>query len=361
MIDNEERDGKVMAKKPATIQDVALHADVSLKTVSRFINGETNIRPALRERIAAAVRELGYQPKLAARQLAGNRSYVIALIALDHPTSYNARMMIAIGSAARAVGYHLVTELINPADIASDDDFHIQLSVRPDSAILIPPFPDNTAILGFLERQGIPTVRVAPVREGYGTPICVHDEEITTELVRHLIALGHRRIGIVAPPLPEKASETRIAGYRRALDEAGIGFDPLLMVRGKFTFASGVDAANQLLALPQRPTAIFAASDEMAMGVMARAQQLGYNVPRDLAVAGFDDFPESRLSYPALTTVRQPVESIAKAAVFAATGRGGPMPELRHELMIRGSTSGDGKLCTDTLDSVVSWPAQPGR
>ncbi|MCY1672938.1 LacI family DNA-binding transcriptional regulator [Novosphingobium sp. SL115] len=344
-----------MAGKVATIQDVALRADVSLKTVSRFINGETNIRPALRERIAAAVRELGYQPKLAARQLAGNRSYVIALIALARAGSYNARMMIAIGSAARAVGYHLVTELIDPADIPANGDFHIQLSLRPDSAILIPPFPDNGAILDFLERQGIPTVRVAAVHEGYGTPIRVHDETITADLIRHLIALGHRRIGIVAPPLPEKASETRIAGYHRALDEAGIPVDPLLMVRGTFTFSSGVDAANRLLALPQRPTAIFATSDEMAMGVMARAQQMGYRIPQDLAVAGFDDFPESRLSYPPLTTVRQPIDAIARAAVFAATGRGGPVPELRHELLVRGSTSGDGALCLEAEEESLFW------
>lgn len=329
----------------ATIKDVAKLAGVSFKTVSRMINGETNIRPAYRERIEQAIRDLNYQPTLAARQLASQKSFLVSLVVTDTMFSYSARMMVAIAAECRRVGYHLVTEVLPAGTDPMDSTARIDLSVRPDCVILIPPFPDQPAVLAQLEELGIPVVRVAAVKEGYGQIIRADDEPVSVELMRHLIALGHRRIGLVAPPLPEKASESRVRGYHRALAEAGITPDPDLVVRGTFSFESGAAAATQLLALPQRPTAIFAASDGMALGVMARAQQLGYCVPDDLAVAGFDDSEQSRTSFPPLTTVRQPIAEMARAAVALATGRGGAGPEMRPELKTRGSTTGDKALC----------------
>lgn len=335
----------------ATIKDVAREAGVSFKTVSRMINGETNIRPAYRERIEQAIRDLDYQPTLAARQLASHKSFIVSLLLTRAAFSYSSRMMVAIAAACRSVGYHLITEIIdydllNPPDATEE---RIDLSVRPDAVILIPPFPDHWPIIRFLERQSIPVVRVAAVEEGYGVKIRVDDEAISVDLMRHLIGLGHRRIGMIAPPNPpERASESRVRGYLRALEEAGIPFEPALLMRATFSFPSAVAATTDLLALPDRPTAIFAAGDQMALGVMARARQLGYSVPEDLAVAGFDDSSESRTCFPPLTTVRQPIEDIARAAVFAATGRGDPVPHIRQELKIRGSTTGDRALCLET-------------
>ena len=332
----------------STIKDVAKLAGVSFKTVSRYINGETNIREVSRRRIAAAIRELNYQPTLAARQLKSQKSYVISLVVAQSVFSYNARMMLAIAAECRRVGYHLMTEVLSGGFLEGQSEGGIDFSLRPDCVILIPPFPDDTRLLSQLEEQQIPVVRIAAVREGYGSCIRVDDELVSLELMRHFFELGHKRIGMIAPPLPERASESRVRGYRRALEEAGLEFDPALFIRGEFSFASGVNAATELFALANRPTALFAASDEMALGAMARAHQLGYRVPEDVAIAGFDDGLESRLSFPPLTTVRQPIHQIATAAVVAATGRGGPAPDAKPELIVRGSTTGDRIICLQT-------------
>lgn len=335
-----------------TIRDVARHAGVSFKTVSRVINGEPAVRKEMRERVQVAIRELGYQPTLAARQLAGHKSYIISLIAPRVAASYIARIMIATAAECRAVGYHLNMEVIDVAHdrdpVESDDK--VSFSVKPDAVILIPPFADHAGLIGQIESEGLPLVRIAAVGGGYGTRLAVNDENITVALIEHLLELGHRRIGIVAPASPKLASQTRVLGYRRALLAAGITPDPALEVRGDFTFASGAAAATQLMALPQRPTAIFAASDDMALGVMAEAQRLGYRIPDDLAVAGFDDSPQSRLVYPALTTVFQPIAEMARAAVHAAIGRELENFHVRHELRLRGSTTGDRSLCLNQAD-----------
>ncbi|MFY7834927.1 MAG: LacI family DNA-binding transcriptional regulator [Novosphingobium sp.] len=332
----------------ATIKDVATAAGVSFKTVSRFINGETNIRPAYRERIEAAIRELNYQPTLAARQLASQKSFIISLVVADVLFSYNARMMLAIAAECRRVGYHLMTEVLGGEFLQGPNTNRINLSARPDCVILIPPFPDDVNLLRQLEEQGLPVVRIAAIGDGYGTTIRIDDEPVTMELMQHFFDMGHRRIAMIAPPLPERASESRVRGYRRALEEAGIAFDPALLVRCPFSLATAVDATTELLALPDRPTAIFAASDTMALGAMARAHQLGYRVPDDVAIAGFDDAPESRYSFPPITTIRQPIEDMARAAVVAATKRGGPAPEIRQRLKLRGSTTGDRMICRET-------------
>lgn len=333
-----------------TIKDVARHAGVSFKTVSRVINGEEPVRPEKRERVQAAIRELNYQPSLAARQLAGHKSYIVSLIMPRIGMGYIARMAIAIAAECRAVGYHLNIEVIDVDAHAAPINGDISFSVKPDAVILVPPFSDHHTLMERVEGEGLPLVRIASVREGYGTRLCVDDTDITVALMEHLLSLGHRRIGLVAPPLPEKASETRVTGYRRALAVAGIDADRDLEVRGNFSFASGAAAATQLLALPDRPTAIFAAGDQMALGVMAEAQRLGYRIPDDLAVAGFDDSAESRIVFPALTTVCQPITQIARAAVHAAIGRAGPDFQVQHELRLRGSTTGDRSLCLDRFE-----------
>lgn len=330
-----------------TIKDVARVAGVSFKTVSRVINGETNVRPAMRERIETAIRELNYRPTLAARQLASHKSFIVTLVIPRFVASYIARMMIAMAAQCRAVGYHLVTELYEIERDAAGNEVFPQFSVQSDAIILMPPFSDHLPLLEHVASLGTPMVRVAGILEGYGTRIEVDDTEISAELVRHLIGLGHRRIGMIAPPLPVKASETRIAGFMAALEEAGLDFDPKLLVRGDFSFGSGVRAAKHLLALPERPTAIFAASDEMALGVLAVARQLGYAVPGDLAIAGFDDSPESRLVSPPLTTIFQPIADIAGAAVYAATGRGKAPGKLSYRVVLRGSTTGSDELCLE--------------
>lgn len=331
----------------ATIKDVAKAAGVSFKTVSRVVNGEKSVGAALRQRVEAAIRDLGYTPSLAARQLAGQRSFIIGLVVPRAGISYIARMMIALAAACRQAGYHLMTEAVDYDAVQASATGKIHFSARPDAVIVTPPFSNDPALAAHFAAEAIPLVRIATVIEGHGLPIHVDEEPITIELMRHLIAQGHQRIGMIAPPLPVRASEARVSGYRRALEEAGLPFDPDLMRRGDFSFASGVHGATAMLALPDRPTAIFAAGDEMAAGVLAQAQRLGYRVPEDLAVAGFDDSPVARMVFPPLTTVYQPVNEIAQAAVDAAVHGHVPAAPFGYELRIRGSTSGDRQLCLE--------------
>jgi len=331
----------------ATIKDVARVAGVSFKTVSRVVNGETNVGAQIRERVEAAIAELGYKPMLAARQLAGHRQFIIGLIVPRVGGSYVARMMIALAAAARRAGYNLITEPMEMDALRPGARVAVSFSARPDCVILTPPFSNDAHVLAHFEAERIGVVRVAAVGEGYGLPIYVNEEEVSGQLVDHLLGLGHRCIGMVAPPLPVRASEARLAGYLRAIERAGIAFDPELVVRGDFSFASGAAGAMAMLALPRRPTAIFAAGDEMAAGVLAQAGRLGYRVPDDLAVAGFDDAPVARMVFPPLTTVRQPIDDIAAAAVEAAVHQRLPAAGFTYELKVRGSTSGDRQLCLD--------------
>jgi LacI family transcriptional regulator len=156
--------------------------------------------------------------------------------------------------------------------------------------------------------------------------------------MQHLLGLGHRRIGIIAPPLPANATEERIQAYTDALADAGIPFDDSLVIRGDFVFEVGVDATRKLLALDNPPTAIFATSDDMALGVLAAAREMEIRVPEDLAIAGFDDNSEASKVFPALTTIHQPLEEIARVAVQAAI-EGHPIElDFQHKLIVRGST-----------------------
>ncbi|RVU05841.1 LacI family transcriptional regulator [Novosphingobium umbonatum] len=331
----------------ATIKDVAKAAGVSFKTVSRVVNGEKRVGAEARERVQQAIRDLGYKPTLAARQLAGQRSYLIGLVVLGSGISYISRMMIAMGSACRDRGYNLITATLDYKQHNASDTVAISFSARPDSVILTPPYCNDQRILDHFEREKIAVVRVAAVTEGYGLTVPVNEEPCALELMRHLLGLGHKRIGIIAPPLPRRASEARLEAYCKALDEAGIAFDPDLVLRGDFSFAAGVQATTSLMALPDRPTAIFATGDEMAAGVLAEAARLGYRVPDDLAVAGFDDSPIARMVFPPLTTVHQPVPDIARAAVEAAINPAFQPQPFSYQLIIRGSTDGSRQHCLE--------------
>ncbi|NBC35069.1 substrate-binding domain-containing protein [Novosphingobium sp. FSY-8] len=330
-----------------TIKDVAKLAGVSFKTVARVVNGEPSVGKDLRERVEVAIRELGYRPSLAARQLAAQKSFIIGLIVPRAGISYIARMMIAVASACREQGYQVTTETIDWRGDNYNAAESLRFASRPDAVIVAPPFCNDAVFLQGLADQGLPIVRIAGVTDAPGMVIPVHEAPISIRLVEHLIALGHTRIGMVAPPLPIRASEERLVGYRAALAAAGIAYDPDLVIRGDFNFAGGVRAVTEMLALPQRPTAVFAASDDMAAGVLAQAHKLGFRVPDDLAVAGFDDAPLARMVWPPLTTVRQPVSQIAQAAVHAAIHQRVPEVSFQHELIIRGSTNGDRQHCLD--------------
>lgn len=321
-----------------------------MKTVSRVLNGEAHVRPHLRSRVLAAVEELRYRPNQAARQLVTNKSFFISFIMPSRLLAYMAELVLAASIECRAHGYHLISETLENGEEPEKVIERVTSKLRPDGIILAPPLSNDEKMLAAAARAGIPIVRIGALDQQYGETIAIDETIVASHLVDHLIERGHRRIGIVAPPPRFAAAMRRVDGYRQALDRAGIAFDPLLVVGGEFTFASGARGAADLLALQRRPTAIFAANDNMALGVMAMAARLGFTIPDDLAVAGFDDSQNSRMVFPALTTVRQPVAGMARHAVLRLMGKETAGVDLVHELILRGSTTGSRDLAMTDND-----------
>jgi LacI family transcriptional regulator len=341
-----------------TIYDVARAAGVSIKTVSRVLNAEPNVRPALRERVGAAVESLGYRPNISARGLAGSRSFLIvafvdAALTLEHWRSergnnYLDRMQLGAMVRCRASGFHLLVELIDFAASQVEQEVSSVLSaLRPDGVILTPPSSDDATVLGLLEAADTPYVRLSPESDlDRGARVFMDDADAAYVVTRHLLELGHRRVGFIAGSPRYGASRTRRAGYERAMREGGLDIDPSWMREGDFTFDSGVACAQELLRMADRPTAVFASNDDMALGVMHAAANSGLVVPRGLSVVGFDDTLSARFSLPPLTTVRQPVATMAGRAaemlIERAKGNGaeaGTSELVPFEFIVRASTA----------------------
>jgi LacI family transcriptional regulator len=335
-----------------TITDVARHAGVSMKTVSRVLNGEPNVQPAMRERVMTSVTALNYRPNIFARSLAGSRSYLLGLLYYAPSAAFIVGLQQGATSRCRDLGYHLVVESLDPVhpDFSGQLD-HMVSALRPDGLILAPPMSDNLALLKLLSDAGIPCVRISPGSSAEAlAEVTMDDESAASELTAYLIGLGHRRIGFIRGDVTHAVTPLRLAGHLSALRAAGIPEDSALITTGDFQFRSGLDAAEQLLALEDPPTAIFASNDDMAMGAVVAAHRRGLLVPADLSVAGFDDSPMASLVWPQLTTVRQPVVEMARTAVDLLVARPSkddaaappatpPVWVLPHTLIARGSTA----------------------
>ena len=231
---------------PARIEDVAAHAGVSTKTVSRVLNGHTSVRAKLRARIEASIRELNYVPNASARSLAGNRSYLVALL-YDNPTavsSYIMELIVGVLQACKGTPYNAV---LHPFDAADDlaariDGFVAQH--RPDALVLVPPHANNAKLLQRLDELDIRYSTISSKLRESCIDIGFDERKAAADIVEHLVSLGHRRIGHVTGLKGHGARTWRLSGYRDALRKAGIAYDESLVVDGDFTFASGVAAAK---------------------------------------------------------------------------------------------------------------------
>jgi LacI family transcriptional regulator len=332
------------------LEDVARVAGVSPKTVSRVLNDEANVTDVTRERVRAAMEAMDYRPNLSARSLAGNRSFLIAMLYdnNDNPAStYLAEVQDGVLEACDAHRYSMMVRPLRMRDRDFLRRFDALISDHhPDGVVLTPPFTDYAPLLKRLRERDVPYASVSPLRrsKGKGLGVTMDEQGAACAMVGHLLELGHRRIAHVVGIADHGASRWRLAGYRDAMATAGIAEDPSLVVQGAFTFGSGVEAARQLFSLARRPTAVFAANDDMATGVMWAAAEYGLKIPHDLSVCGFDDTPLSRQLWPALTTVQQPSREMGKVAAEQLLGslRGhaaGQLVEVPFSLQIRGSTA----------------------
>lgn len=325
------------------IEDVAAAAGVSMKTVSRVLNHEPNVREETRQRVLEAVSRLQYRPSHSARSLAGQRSYVVTF-AYDNPSlNYLMEIQGGVLEACRAQHYNLLLAPLTYGDPRSADEIDELLQhFGSDGIVLIPPLTDDRALLAHLDQRGIPFASIAP-RAGNGRfGVRLDDEAAVRELVAQLVALGHRRIAHIQGHPDHGASEWRLQGYRQGLAAAGIEYRPEWVVPGEFTFESGVRAAERLLDQELRPTAIFSANDDMAAGVLRVAAQRGLSVPHDLSVCGFDDVPIAWHVTPALTTVQQPTRDMGRIATLELFKEirnpgTGEMVAVEHALQLRES------------------------
>lgn len=329
-----------------TINDVANLAGTSIKTVSRVINGEPSVRPELREKVSRAIEALNYKPSFAARALAGARSYLLGLY-FDNPSlDYIGAIQIGAMRECRRSAYHLLVDQLDleTADVAAQLQ-DLLSNVRVDGLILTPPICDRPEVLDGLEARRVPYVRIAPSEDFDRAPyVSMDDRRAAYDMTVHLQRLGHRRIGFVKGHTDHSATRLRYEGFLEAMHEARIEVLPEWVLPGNFSFRSGVGAGERLLHLADRPTAIFASNDDMAVGVMAAANRMGVKIPDELSVAGFDDSPTARVVWPQLTTIRQPIEQMAsRAAGLLIEGLGGgarPMAQtLDFELVTRDSTA----------------------
>lgn len=333
-----------------TIKDVAARAQVSLKTVSRVINDEAGVQARTRERVQQAVAELGYQPDPSARSLRSAQSYALGLL-YDNPNPYYViAVQNGVLSVCRETGYGLQ---IHPCDSTSptlaSEIIELVRHARLAGIVLAPPMSEQKALVSELIAHGIRLVRIVSAAEDPrdGTPcVYVDDRDAAYEITEYLIQLGHARIGFLWGGKSHGSSWERYKGYEDALRDYGIALDPELVVEGDYSFDDGFRGARRLLALADRPTAVFGSNDEIAAGVLAAAKSSGMNVPYDLSIAGFEDSPFSKQSWPALTTAKQATEEIARHAArrLLQEIREQPAQPLPNEgfspqLVVRGSTA----------------------
>ncbi len=324
----------------ANIRDVAALAGVAVKTVSRVLNGHPYVSAETKAKVDAAVRELDFTPSIAARILSGAKSNQVALIYDNHSPYYMFQIQTGCWEVCKQQGIRLLAQPVDVTDPQVGEQVRGLVSeTHVDGIILSSPVTDCDPVLRALEAMDIPFVRISPgTNHALTSSVYMDDAQAADDMTTHIINLGHRRIGFIKGHPNHMGSFDRLHGYCRALERVGITFDPTLVCDGEFDFESGVRAANHLLDLPQRPTAIFASNDDMAAGVLAVAHDRNIDLPGALSVAGFDDTTLARTVWPPLTTIHQPMAELARtAAEILIAGGDINHRRLPHTLVERAS------------------------
>ena len=329
----------------ATIDDVARAAGTSTKTVSRVLNNEPNVRESMRQRVLTAIAALKYRPLASARSLATNRSFMIGLLYDNLSPSYIMEVQAGVLEACEAQHYSMMVQpLVSAAADFVERVEDLLSRHRPDGLILTPPITDHPQLLASLRKHKIPFASIAPRHAQGCIGVMLDERKAAATMVEHLVTLGHRRIAHILGDPKHGAGVWRLAGYRDGLKRANLKETPSYMVQGRFSFESGVAAARQLLALKRRPTAIFAADDDMAVGAIWAAAEAGVSVPSELSICGFDDTTIAAQVWPPLTTVHQPVREMGRRATEEllrwVSGKGdATMVDVHYEMRIRASTA----------------------
>ncbi|MFI0941278.1 LacI family DNA-binding transcriptional regulator [Streptomyces sp. NPDC021020] len=331
---------------PATLAEIARQAGVSAPTVSKVLNGRAHVAPATRDKVEALLREHGYRRKRGAAR--PRPSGLLEIVFHELISMWATEIIRGAENVARQEGLTVVLSESSGREEMGLSWVDGVLTRDPAGVILV--MSDLTAAQReLLVSRDVPFVVMDPA--GYPADdvpsIGTTNWQGGYTATRHLLDLGHRRIGVIGGPESVLCSRARIDGYRAALETGGVDSDDTLVRHGTFQTEAGHHIAHELLSAPagERPTALFAGNDVQAMGIYQAARELGLRIPEDVSVVGFDDLPVSAWMGPPLTTVRQPLVDMAEAAARLVLDLGrGVQPgmrrvELATSLVVRGSTA----------------------
>ncbi len=338
----------------STINHVAKLAGVSIKTVSRVVNNEPNVHPTTRTKVEQAIAQLHYVPNQSARNLASHRAHLIGLVYEDPSihqlpsAGYILRLQEGTLRACRSANYELLIHPCNYHNPSVGDELKAVIQqIRPAGLVIAAPLSNISKVVRAISTSGTPFVRLSPgIKSSKDFFLATNDREVSAEMTQYLASLGHRRIAFFTGHPDHRAVALRFDGYRDGLKLSGIRFKPELVLDGDNSFLSGEENAYRILRQKNPPTAIFAANDDMAAGVIRAADRMGIKVPDQLSVAGCDDSALAQQVYPALSTIRQPISKMAEQAAMKLIekSRNGHEPEnegiriIPSALKIRDST-----------------------
>jgi LacI family transcriptional regulator len=299
--------------KPPTINDVAELAGVSKRTVSRVINQSAHVNEATRAQVQAVIKQLKFTPNRQARGLAASRSYLLGLI-YDVPTLFINNVQKGILSVCGDAGFELVVHACHiDSDCLIDDVVRFVDNTHVDGVIVLPPVSDLGDLAKALDEIGCNFVRfTSELGDEPWKLVVTNYLPAITDMTNHLVKLGHREMGFISGPRGNISSQKRHEMFVQALARYDIKLPREMIAEGAFTYESGVKAAKKLLSRDRRPTAIFAANDEMAFGVMHVAHEMGLKIPDDLSLVGFDGTQFSSFVIPALSTIRRQTNEMSR-------------------------------------------------
>lgn len=329
------------AAERVTIIDVAREANVSFATVSRVVNGKGYVSATTRDRVLKAMTRTGYVVNRQARALAGGRHQVIGLLVPDLDTSYVGEILRGIDEELAANSYDLMLYTTHRRKMRESIFVASLTQGSTDGLLMILPM-DPAAYIDSIRRRDFPFVLIDHAGDDdQGPSVGATNRRGARDATDYLISLGHRRIGFITGNQEMGCARERLIGYREAICAAGITADPELVREGNFRKPLAYERAQELLALPEPPTAIFAANDISAFGVMDAVRDAGLRIPDHISVVGFDDIPDTRTTNPPLTTIRQPMQEMGRLATrmlfefIANPRRDVERVELRTELIAR--------------------------
>lgn len=329
---------------PVTIKDVAKVANCSIKTVSRVVNQEPYVAEPTRLRVLEAIETLGYAPNFSARRLVQRKAYVICML-LHEAGFYQS----AVLSKVMDIGYQVDYDILIQSYFPSHERSKVKLTSlirerRVDGLVITPPCDVDPFLSDLLIQTSAPHVQITPLNRSEKIPYVTGDDYQGAYLMtERLILLGHWRIAFLKGPRNHRTSIDRLFGYKAALEMYRIPFDEALVLESLFNFDGGYNATKMAMNMHDPPTAIFGGSDEAAIGALFALEEMRIKVPKQVSVCGFGNLPQAHQTWPGLSTVNHPVETIVEKAIGILLDiLSGNVVETRQvvlpcQLVIRGS------------------------